>query len=102
MTARQTLATYKTNLQALLARQVSEIESLLELDDSNKRYYLKKLAMWGEQGSGPNDTGSSVSSPSQEMEGGLKSARNGAAWPAIVYWFVVLCVVCWWLVVGQR
>ena len=49
MTARQTLATYKTNLQALLARQVSEIESLLELDDSNKRYYLKKLAMWGEQ-----------------------------------------------------
>lgn len=47
--AKDTLATFKANLQALLSRQTDEIESILELDDSKRKYSLRKLALWGEQ-----------------------------------------------------
>lgn len=47
--ARDTLATYKSNLQALLLRQTAEIESMLQMDTSDRKYSLRKLALWGEQ-----------------------------------------------------
>jgi len=47
--ARATLSNFKANLQALLSRQTSEIESMLELDTTKRKFTLRKLALWGEQ-----------------------------------------------------
>ena len=46
--AKDAMATFKTNLKALLDRQQAEIEAALDLDLTKRKYTLRKLAVWGE------------------------------------------------------